>query len=510
MKQLVAAAILCALALPAAAQNAITQEGTTVQNAPVMLRGNNRARQGATVNGAPSGQIIMTGDAVVGGRCDYSAPTDDPAGYYKLCVDAKTGKITFGGTKSPVLGMSVEINGSVYGFPGAGNGNVIGPTTSTINEITSWNSALGTELRQGAARITDNKTAAITGGNGATFEARTNPSFGAPNVVRWSNYDAVRGVGILTTGSTSDGIGLVNGVGGYVISKAPFPGGGWPTAVGVFAFGIAEANNSGAWGMNTSVADNYSSVITSGTGKYIYALEADMEFTSPNTAGIGIVVQGLASSQPSIAFGISCGPLDLGAFNANTTPVGRWTHCFDTADATTDVALSIGRTGLTDAVGTSSQMVVMGYNDEAGVRKNLTFRAIGGATNGQLSFTNMDGDNTTLDGVNLIIHNSAAKPGALVIGMWQGGATAAGPPVTGLPVSLDSLTQIFQRTDGAGNSQAVFMKAKGGANDVLEITGTIGLSIVSASTFIARAMPTSCTGQATGTMWKNGSVVNVC
>src|SRR6185295_14610358 len=81
---IVAVVLVCtALVPPAAAQNAVTQEGTVLQNSPMMFRGNNRARQGAGVGGAPTGQIVTTGDSVVGGRCDYSAATDDPNGYYK-------------------------------------------------------------------------------------------------------------------------------------------------------------------------------------------------------------------------------------------------------------------------------------------------------------------------------------------------------------------------------------------------------------------------------------------
>lgn len=116
IKQL--ALLLCALAGPALAQNAITQEGTVLPNSPTMFRDNNRARQGATVEGAPYGQTVTTGDSVVGGRCDYSAPTDDPNGYYRLCIDAKTGTIKLDGTKLPQLDtFTIEINGQVYEFP---------------------------------------------------------------------------------------------------------------------------------------------------------------------------------------------------------------------------------------------------------------------------------------------------------------------------------------------------------------------------------------------------------
>jgi hypothetical protein len=114
------AGILAGLALFAPdglAQNAITQEGTVLQNSPMMFRGNHRARQGAPVGGAPSGQTVTTGDSVVGGRCDYSAPTDSPDGYYRLCIDAKTGTIVSDGTKSPPAPLTFIVNGISYTVP---------------------------------------------------------------------------------------------------------------------------------------------------------------------------------------------------------------------------------------------------------------------------------------------------------------------------------------------------------------------------------------------------------
>jgi hypothetical protein len=113
---LLAALALACVPWPLEAQNAITQEGTVLQNSPMMFRGNNRARQGAPVGGAPSGQTVTTGDSVVGGRCDYSAPTDDPSGYYFLCIDAKTGTISTGGTKSG-HGLTFVIDGVTYTVP---------------------------------------------------------------------------------------------------------------------------------------------------------------------------------------------------------------------------------------------------------------------------------------------------------------------------------------------------------------------------------------------------------
>jgi hypothetical protein len=119
---------LCALTPEGRAQNAITQEGTVLKDSPMMFRGNNRARQGATVKGAPTGQTVTTGDSVVGGRCDYSAPVDSPNGYYFICIDAKTGKITSGGTATPPHGLTFEVDGAVIPFPVPGTITVVTPT----------------------------------------------------------------------------------------------------------------------------------------------------------------------------------------------------------------------------------------------------------------------------------------------------------------------------------------------------------------------------------------------
>jgi len=119
MRKILALALALCAPWPLAAQNAITQEGTVLQNSPMMFRGNNRARQGATVSGAPTGQTVTTGDSVVGGRCDYSAPTDDPLGYYRMCIDAKTGTIRLDGTKTPPQGtIKIVINGTSFELPG--------------------------------------------------------------------------------------------------------------------------------------------------------------------------------------------------------------------------------------------------------------------------------------------------------------------------------------------------------------------------------------------------------
>ena len=151
MKKLaIAALVLCSLATPAGSQNAITQEGTVLQNSPMMFKGNNRSRQGATVNGAPFGQSVTTGDSVIGGRCDYSGPTDDPLGYYKLCIDGANGKIILDGTRTPLHQLKFVINGTEYSFPEGAVGPA-GPgsgmnSSAPCNGLTDVTAAMQAEI----------------------------------------------------------------------------------------------------------------------------------------------------------------------------------------------------------------------------------------------------------------------------------------------------------------------------------------------------------------------------
>src|SRR3954447_999820 len=72
---------------------------------------------GALAAGAATGQTVTTGDSVTE-RCDYSAPIDDPAGYYRTCIDATTGTLKLDGTKSPPRNtLKIELDRQVYDVP---------------------------------------------------------------------------------------------------------------------------------------------------------------------------------------------------------------------------------------------------------------------------------------------------------------------------------------------------------------------------------------------------------
>ena len=148
---LLALAMVSLCALDVQAQNAITQQGPVVKDSPMMFKGDRQARQGATAAGAPTGQIVTTGDAVIGGRCDYSAPTDDPDGYYRLCLDGKEGAIRLDGTKGPAKNtLKLDIDGQVYDVPGTGV-SIAGTDTAVANN-TVLKTVVGT-LNKRAVRL---------------------------------------------------------------------------------------------------------------------------------------------------------------------------------------------------------------------------------------------------------------------------------------------------------------------------------------------------------------------
>jgi hypothetical protein len=180
-----------------------------------------------------------------------------------------------------------------------------------------------------------NKNGAPVTSDGAGWSAITS-KITARQIADWifcncididNSYDALRGVGILTPGST---INLVNGVGGYVMSQTPYIG-PFPTAVALFGMGIADVDGGKVWGLNTALSDNRGQTgVTAHTGRSMYN-ELDINFTSPSSTGIGLLVAGRSLAQPSAAIGFACSSLDQN--NGNTA---KWSHCYRSDDGVTD------------------------------------------------------------------------------------------------------------------------------------------------------------------------------
>jgi hypothetical protein len=438
MKRVLAVAL--ALCVPyghvGRAQNAITQEGTVLQNAPVMFRGNNRARQGATVHGAPSGQTVMTGDSVVGGRCDYSAPTDAPGGYYKLCLDAANGKITLDGTKTPQSGLSIEINGAVYGFPGAGNGNVIGPAPTTVNELTIWNSADGTAIKNGA-NVEIGHTHAWPATFGSTPTTGLLFQVGAP----WPAANQIP-------------MGVFQGINSTMTIPTSFTNGPWPNAN--FA---AYCDNQNSTIMGNSCVPYFSVAVANGNATTV-AYGNNMVVSNGNKAG-AFNGFGLGKDFGAL-FGSEC---DVNVFkkSGGATPAGYvrcyeaigggeviptggatayhvapfasgvpWSAGFETADGAATAGIALGAFGPPGNSVHSQGINFRTYNN-IGIERTATINATSEVAsvdldlfvhddNGRIRFLNPGGmqyyiDGTGFHGVDVPLGSTATGPFIYINGM---------------------------------------------------------------------------------------------
>jgi hypothetical protein len=262
-----------------------------------MFRGNNRARQGATVHGAPSGQIVTTGDAVVGGRCDYSAPTDATDGYYKLCLDAANGKIVYGGTKTPAGGLSLEINGTTYPIPGAGNGDTSGPSASIDGGIAVFNGTTGKLIRDTHIAYPASPSLTNVGkmNVGGFPEASQIPS------------PVVQGMSVMVAvpASATNAPWPNTGISSYITNANPTTE---SSVASLFGFAGQTANNGGAsFGLNVIAANcaavncPYGSGFSTGT---IVGAEIDLNqrktgTTTPVGQAVGLFVTGDSESIPA-------------------------------------------------------------------------------------------------------------------------------------------------------------------------------------------------------------------
>jgi hypothetical protein len=253
----------------------------------------------------------------------------------------------------------------------------------------------------------DNRTGPFAhSAEGSSVLAASQGGFTAQQIADWVfcncvdpvSYDAVRGIGILTPGSTID---LVNGVAGYVMSQAPISG-PFPTSVALFGMGIADSNGSSVWGLNTALTDNRGQVVSSGTNRNLYN-EIDLNFTSPHSTGIGIILAGRSLVQPAQAYGIGLATLD-----GNKGLTAKWSRGFYSDDGATDTFLVAGA----KAAGGSNvagQDFTMNYRNASGTSQTLTFAA---QPAGGILFANSEGSTPVIAGtaIQLAAHTVATLP----------------------------------------------------------------------------------------------------
>lgn len=275
--------------------------------------------------------------------CINDALTNAVGGYHRLCFGASSldGALisygAFGGAAS--LPFRISINGTAYELPatGAGTGNVVGPVSSTIGEVASFNATGGTALRQGAATLTDNKTTALLVDGAALKVSSQSSSVDALYIWRCAvsatctttvspgNYDAVRGVAV---SPATQVVSLVNGVAGYLMNSTPraSPYPGFPVATAINGVGICDADGCGTWGINTIVTDNRGQTISAHGPRFIFGGEFDVQAMSTETRVFGVLTGGTSLVQPYSADAFNCLYLDG---SAAAGKVAKWSGCYE-------------------------------------------------------------------------------------------------------------------------------------------------------------------------------------
>lgn len=159
------------------------------------------------------------------------------------------------------------------------------------------------------------------------------------------------------------------GIAGYVVTDYPVNRSvGWGNGVAVMGVGVAHADNSMAWGINTLLTDSDNpSVVTSHVGRLLQN-EFDFNVTSPNTETYGLTVGGASIAQPNVAE----------AFVVNILGAGiHWQTGFISTDAAAQNGMVLGYQGATSGANRSSQPILLQNSDAGGTRRNVVIQAQG-------------------------------------------------------------------------------------------------------------------------------------
>jgi hypothetical protein len=106
------------------------------------------------------GPGVCTEDALTSGAYHQICIGHDASGNATITVGAANG--------ATAQGLSIIANGTTYSFPGVGNGTMVGPNTSSANNIVAFNDTLGQNTRDSGVVVYGVPAAA---GNGSTDDS---------------------------------------------------------------------------------------------------------------------------------------------------------------------------------------------------------------------------------------------------------------------------------------------------------------------------------------------------
>jgi hypothetical protein len=117
---------------------------TTPQGVPFSDAG---GAAGSAISG--SGYLTELGVTATGTPvCINDALTNAPGGYHRFCIGANAlggGLISYDALAGAApLGLNIEVNGTLFPFPGSGAGNVHGPSSSVVSNLVGFANTAGT------------------------------------------------------------------------------------------------------------------------------------------------------------------------------------------------------------------------------------------------------------------------------------------------------------------------------------------------------------------------------
>lgn len=388
----------------------VFQSGTSHVNAPAKYTTQGLLTDGSGLTGDALGKGLLpfaTTDSNGAGICSNNAVTTgeyqafclghDASGNALLAIDAYNGALdkTF----------YVRKNGTLYEWPGSGAGTTQGPVTSTVNEPVVWDNGSGTLVKDGlGADILHSAglSGAITG-NGAALTLHSNAASEITSANIWSAvnfadathtgqiYDVFRSVLVANPGQTTP---ISAGISSYVLNRATRPDGdSVPQSINYIAEGIADADNAAVWTSNYLCTDNYGQVAATRQARYCFN-EWALIFTSPNSQGIGLYLDGASIAQPVSAIGVNLGNLDTYVAGEGGN-VAKWSAFLASANGATDVFAdiyanqgpaqftgSIAGTTLTVTAVASGAVIKGSYLSGSGVTAGTKVTGLGTGTGG--------------------------------------------------------------------------------------------------------------------------------
>jgi hypothetical protein len=311
--------------------------------------------------------------------CVNDALTNAAGGYHQLCLGANAlggaqlSLNAFGGASA--IALNFNINGATYGFPGNGQGNILGPNASTVNSLARWNATNG-QLLADTGTMPANTTI------GAGFVGPTSWNTGATIYdglrISVNNYPVTSEFGNNLINLTQGLVGAVNvpsnatnpqgaasfGIAGYGVSASSAVG-----AAGTFGFGGILNPNVPSWGGNFLVANCPSPNCTTSTGYSggtQWGIEVDANIMkSGGAAPAGTKVFGvnvIGASETQVGAGGESYGMVVQALGIGATPPIPWQIAYSSADAAAIIGVSIGGTTLPGTTGPSQTLCFNAWN----------------------------------------------------------------------------------------------------------------------------------------------------